>query len=197
MSTEEKTGLIIVDYINEIVDPKGKLSGKGYATFIEKHKTFDKLQRLLASARNKGVLIIYVKLGFSSDYKEHHEQSMLLGAAKKFNALQLGTWATEIHPKVSPLAGETVLIKHRISAFWGTPLDLILRNNNVKKILVCGVATDLAVQSAVRDAHDRDYLITVISDCCAAANDEDHEQSLGTLAKLASVKLLEEVVFSS
>lgn len=181
------TGLVLVDFINEIVDPKGKLAGKGYAAFVEKHATLDNVRKLLGAAREHGSLVVHVRVGFSPSYAEHPEGSPLFGAAKKFGALQVGTWATESHPKASPLPNEPVLIKHRVSAFYGTPLDAILRANGIHEIMVCGVATDLAVQAAARDAHDRDYKVTVVSDCCGAASDEDHDQSLRTLAKIATV----------
>lgn len=181
------TGLIIVDLINEIIDPKGKLAGKGYAAFVDKHATLENVCKLLSFAREHGFLIIHVRVGFSATYAEHPEMSPLFGTAKKYGALQVGTWATEFHPKALPLPNESVLAKHRVSAFHGTALDLILRTNGIRELLICGVATDLAVQSAARDAHDRDYVVRVVADCCAAANDEDHEQSLRTLAKIASV----------
>ena len=91
------------------------------------------------------------------------------------------------------MPNEPVLTKHRVSAFYGTPLDVILRANGIREVLICGVATDLAVQAAARDAHDRDYVVTVVSDCCGAASDEDHETSLRVLAKIGAVKPLSEV----
>jgi nicotinamidase-related amidase len=131
--------------------------------------------------------VFHIRIGFSSDYKEHPENSPLFGAAKVAGALQLGSWGTEFHPKAGPVEGEAVITKHRVSAFFSTPLDLLLRTHGVRELLVCGVATDLAVQAAARDAHDRDYAVTVIADCCAAAADEDHEQSLKTIAKFAKI----------
>jgi len=187
------TGIVLVDFINEIVDPKGKLAGKGYATFMDKHATLDNVRKLLGHGREHGIPIIHVRVGFSASYIEHPEFSPLFGGAKKFGALQLGTWATEFHPKASPLPNEPILTKHRVSAFYGTPLDLILRANGVQKVLICGVATDLSVQAAARDAHDRDYIVTVVSDCCGAASDEDHEMSLRALEKIGAVKPLSDI----
>src|SRR5262245_59608632 len=94
--------LLRLDFINEIVDPKGKFAGRGYAAFLENNGTLDRAQQLLTAVRNEGMLVIHVRVGFSPDYKEHPEGSPLLGAAKQYAALQLGTWATEFHPKLSP-----------------------------------------------------------------------------------------------
>jgi nicotinamidase-related amidase len=76
---------------------------------------------------------------------------------------------------------DIVITKHRVSAFYRTPLDLILRNKNINSILIAGAATDLSVSNAVRDAHDRDYQVTILADCCVAANQEDHETTLLSL----------------
>lgn len=74
-----------------------------------------------------------------------------------------------------------------MSSFYQTNLDLILRNNNIENIEVCGVATDLAVSSFVRDAHDRDYNVFVLEKCCAAANQKDHENSIEIISKISEI----------
>jgi nicotinamidase-related amidase len=185
-----KAALICIDYINEIVSQAGKLSGKGYYNFVSTHDTLNHLARAQRHFRSEGSLVIHVGLGFSANYLEHPAGSLLLGKAKEFKALQLGAWGTEFHNTVAPLEGDSVLTKHRISAFYNTALDTILRTQDIRHLYLAGVATDLAVQSAARDAHDRDYVITILADCCAAASDEDHKSSLATLQKIAAVKSL-------
>ena len=192
-SFKTKNALVLVDFINEIVDEKGKLSSKGYHSFNCEHDSLAIASELLAYCRANDFAIIHVALGFSSDYKEQPENSPLFGGAKKFNALQINTWATEFHPKVKPLANETLLTKHRVSAFFGTPLDTILRTFNVENIFIAGCATDMAVQSTIRDAHDRDFNCTIISDACIAANNEDHAQTLRMMAKVAKIMTVAEL----
>jgi nicotinamidase-related amidase len=192
-SHPQKSALVIIDYINEIIDPKGKLAGKGYAAFDEKHKTLDKVRGLIEIARRKQFPIFFVRIGFSPSYVEQPESSPLFGGAKKFGALQLGSWATEFHPKVAPSSSDMVINKHRVSAFYGTPLDIVLKKHEISDVFIAGVATDLAVQSAARDAHDRDYNVIVVSDCCAAASDEDHETSLRVMGKIAKVITLKDI----
>ncbi len=194
MTPTTSTALLCIDFINEIVDAKGKLAGKGYAEFAQRHETLDNVASLIDFVRTAGGLIIGVRLGFSSDYREQPEASPLFGQAKKFGALQMGTPATDFHAKLSFRPDDVTLWKHRVSAFFGTPLDLILRNRGIRDVLISGVATDLAVQAGARDAHDRDYRVTVISDACAAANDDDHEQSLRLLEKVAKIQTLAETM---
>jgi len=95
-----ETTLIVIDFINEIVHEKGKLSGKGYFNFIKENNTFNNLNNLICYSRKNKHLIIFVKIGFSSTYKEQPKQSPLFGKANEFQALKLNTWATEFHESI-------------------------------------------------------------------------------------------------
>ena len=187
--------LICVDFINDIISSGGKLAGKGYVDFSESQNTLDKVEKLQEKFRSNDNLIIHVRVGFSSNYVEHPINSPLFGKAKEFKALEQGAWGTEFNEKVSPQISdkEVIIEKNRVSSFYGTKLDLILRSNKITEVYLCGVSTDLAVESAARDAHDRDYNVFVIADACAAANINDHEKSLETLKKIATLKNVEEL----
>ncbi|MFP4401600.1 MAG: cysteine hydrolase family protein [Candidatus Nanoarchaeia archaeon] len=187
-----KTAFILIDYINEIVHEEGKLAQKGYSQFIEQHNTFKHLSSALTNARRENMLIIHVKVGFSKSYIEQPKQSPLFSKAQEFEALQLDTFATEFHKAIDVKENDIIITKHRVNAFYQTPFDLILKNNNIQHLIIGGVATDLAVSNTVRDAHDRDYHVTILSDCCAAANEEDHNTSLQLLQKIAIVQTNEE-----
>jgi len=195
-SFTSENALLLIDFINEIVHPDGKISGKGYADFDARHGALNRVAELLRQARNKGIAVIHVGVGFSPDYREQPENSPVFGGARKFGVLQLSTWGTEFHTKAAPLASEATLTKHRVSAFFGTPLELLLYTYGVRNVFVAGCATDMAVQAAVRDAHDRDFACSVIGDCCIAANDEDHQQTLRLLSKVAGITTLEQFIAS-
>jgi nicotinamidase-related amidase len=179
--------LLLIDFINEIVAPEGIIATKGYADFDARHGTLDRVGRLLRLTRRTNQAIIHVRVGFSGDYKELPASSPLLGGARAAGALQLDTWATDFHPKAAPAESELCLTKHRVSAFYGTPLEIVLRTYGIRHLAVAGCATDVAVQTAVREAHDRDFACSVIGDCCMAANDDDHAHALRLVAKVAKV----------
>ena len=188
-----KSVLILLDLINEIVDEKGKFTSKGYPAFVKMHGIFDNVNATIAKARKKDIPIIFVRIGFSSDYREWPEFSPLFGAAKKFGALQLGTWATEVHQSINKTEEDFLITKHRVSAFYATSLEAILRTLKVDTVLIGGVATDLVVQSTARDAHDRDYRVVILEDICGAGSEEDHSNALRTLVKIATVAKSTEV----
>jgi len=184
--------LVLIDLINELVAPEGKLSAKGYADFAARHDTLNRVTTLLEHARRQAFRVIHVRVGFSPDYREQPKESPLFKHASKLGALRLGDWGTEFLPQASPLAGETVLTKHRVNAFAGTSLELHLHNAGIRRVAVVGCSTDVGVQTTARAAHDLDYDCTVIGDCCIAPCDDDHEQTLRMLTKVARVTTLKQ-----
>ncbi len=80
-----------------------------------------------------------------------------------------------------------IVIKHRISPFYGTDLETVLRANKVDTLYIAGVSTNMAVELTAREAHDRDYNVVVLSDACGSYNKEVHEFSLKIISNLAEV----------
>lgn len=192
--TPMENALLLIDFINDIVADDGKLAAKGYADFAARHRTLERLPALLGHARRSGWLVVHVRVGFSPDYKEQPKGSPLFGHADKLGVLKLGSWGTEFHPAAAPLPDEAIVTKHRVNAFVGTPLDMLLRCQGIRHLAVAGCSTDVGVQTAARAAHDLDYECTVIGDCCMAPRDEDHEPTLRMLAKVARVVMLEQLM---
>ena len=85
-----------------------------------------------------------------------------------------GSPGLEVHPAVAPQPGETVVTKHRVSAFAGTDLDMILRAQGIETLVLTGIATSGVVLSTLRHAADTDYRIVVVEDCCADRDPEVH-----------------------
>ena len=189
-----KIAYLFIDFINDIVHADGKVAGKGYAAFDREYGSLDRVAQLLAPARAQHDLVIHVRVGFSEGYPEHPEHSPLFGAAKKYSAFQLDMWGTEFHASVAPQPNDVIVTKNRVSPFYGTSLDLILRNNGVTHVVIAGCATDMAVQAAARDAHDRDYQVTVVADCCVAASRDDHDDALRMISKIAQVQNFSDIL---
>jgi nicotinamidase-related amidase len=89
-----------------------------------------------------------------------------------------GTWGAEFVPELTPAPDDLVVSKFRSSAFHETNLDLVLRSNGIKTVLVCGCTTEGCVESTVRDAGFHDYLAVVISDCVGSDVPELHSASM-------------------
>jgi nicotinamidase-related amidase len=183
----QKKALIVIDTINEMLDEKGKLSGKGYFQFSKNNNSIKNINSAIAEARSQKSLVIFVRVAFDSSYDDCPSNSLLFMNAPKFGALQDKTWATEICSGIDYKDTDICLVKKRVSAFYGTQLENLLKENSVTSISLAGCATDLAVNNTARDAHDRDFDITVLSSCCIAANENDHKSSLLLLEKIAKV----------
>ena len=189
-----KRALLVIDFINEIVDKNGKLAGKGYATFIEENDTFNNLNAAIGAFREAGDSVIFVRLAFDPSYSNQPKGSPVFGKAHEFEILADGTWSTEINSSVDYRDGEDeVVVKTRVSAFHGTDLAEKLRAADVTDVYIAGVATDLAVEAAARSAHDNDFTVHVVTDASAAANQADHDKSLHLLPKFAQLVTSSEV----
>jgi len=133
--------------------------------------------KILAHARQAGMMVVHVKVGFRPGLPEINSRNMLLGAIKaspQHQQLFAGA-AGAIHPAVAPETNDIVITKHRVSAFAGTELDLILRARDIDTLVVFGIATSGVVLSTLLHASDADYRLFVIKDCCADLDQELHD----------------------
>jgi len=180
-----KTAFIGLDYIIDIMHPSGKIARSAQQA-IDRN-IIANANTALAHAKASGWFSVLVKVGFRPGYHETPSFSPMFGKAKDFGALALGSPGTEFHPDLQANLADFVLEKPRVNAFYGTPLEPALRAQEVQQLVVAGVSTAWAVQSLVRDAHDRDYRVVVLEDACAAASFEEHQSSIELLRGIARV----------
>jgi nicotinamidase-related amidase len=138
---------------------------------------------VLRRARASGVRIIHVQVGFRPNLPEVSTRNPLFAAIKsspEHQRLFQGP-AAAIHPVLAPEADDIVITKHRVSAFRGTDLEMILRANNIETLVLFGIATSGVVLSTLREAADADYRLVVIKDCCADLDQELHKCLLDKL----------------
>jgi nicotinamidase-related amidase len=189
----DRTAVVLIDFLNEFVHPDGKLAQHGYSDYVATHGVDRAVERLLAIARSNGFLVIHIRAGFSDNYVECPDDSPLFANAKKFGALNLSGWGCEFIKFAAPASDEVIVTKNRVSPFYGTNLDLILRATKVRSVLLSGCSTDLAVEAAARDAHERDYIVSVVADACVAESSDEHERSLMTIRKIARIVTVDEI----
>src|SRR5690349_6200870 len=102
----------------------------GYAA--DKESLLDRTARFLQAIRGRGTMVIYVVVGFRPGFPEVSMRNKTFRGIKEAGRFAAGDSNTEIHPAVAPKPGETVVTKHRVSAFAGTDLDMILRANGIE-----------------------------------------------------------------
>ena len=188
------TAFIAIDFINDIVHPSGEISA--VAKHVEQRAVLSRVNTALEYARKLDWLVILIKVGFSASYREQPKKSPVFGKANENRILELGQWGTEFHEGLHVDPSDLIIVKPRINPFYGTGLDAALRANDVERLVLSGVSTTWAIESAARDAHDRDYEVVVLEDACAASNDKEHANSLTTLSQLANVTTVNQLMAS-
>ena len=118
-------------------------------------------------------------VGFRPGYPELSPRNASFAAVAQSGRFVAPTPGADIAPAVGPVAGEVVVVKHRVSAFAGTDLEMILRAKAIDTLILCGFATSGVVLSTVRHAADADYRLVVVEDCCADRDDEVHQVLTG------------------
>jgi nicotinamidase-related amidase len=139
--------------------------------YIDEDQAFlDRLVNAIDTARMAGMMVIHVTVRFREGYPEVSPRNRLFSKALRSGLLP--STDLEIHPTVAPRLGEMVVTKLRASAFCGSDFEVILRSQAIGHLILCGIATSGVVLSTVLEAADKDYELTVLSDCCADADEE-------------------------
>jgi nicotinamidase-related amidase len=134
----------------------------------------------LRAARTAGMLIVQVQVGFRPGLPEVSGRNKLFAAIKSSKPHQEFFQGSSgaIHPALGPEPADIILTKHRVSAFVGTDLEMLLRANEIETIILFGIATSGVVLSTLLQASDADYRLVVIADCCADRDMELHRTLL-------------------
>ena len=128
----------------------------------------------IAHARAKKIPVIYVVVGFRQSGPEISMNNKSFGGMKERMAGMNMEEFMKVHPDVAPAADEVTVTKRRVSAFTGSDLEVVLRAFGITHIVLTGISTSGVVLSTTREAADKDYRITILSDCCADGEEEVH-----------------------
>jgi len=163
------SALLVMDFQTSIVD--GPALPHAAA---DKQALLARTALLIEAAREAAMKVIYVVVGFRPGYPEVSPRNQSFGAVRDTGRFVEGAAGNEIHPAVAARPGEVVVTKHRVSAFAGTDLEMILRAGGIDTLVLSGIATSGVVLSTIRHAADADYRLVVVADCCADPDPEVH-----------------------
>jgi nicotinamidase-related amidase len=189
-----ETILLVMDMMNDLVHPDGA-GAKTYVPKCRERNVYENTKLVISRARQAGVMVAYVRVGFSPDYRECPPNSPVFSRARDNGLFKLGTWGTEVYSEFAPQPGDPDIIKHRVSPFYGTSLMPLLSARGIRRLVLSGVSTNGVVQAGAREGHDRDFECVVLEDCCAGATDEEHVYALAGVRRFASVSTAEEIAF--
>lgn len=159
----DKTALLVMDVQNDIV-----------SRFAENGKVLLPFQKAVEAARRHTIPVIFVRVAFRAGYPEVSPRNKSFSAISGTGRMNVSDTATQIHESVQPQPDEPVVTKLRVSAFAGSDLAVILRAGQIDTLILSGIATSGVVLSTLREAADRDFALTVLSDACLDADSEVH-----------------------
>jgi len=166
------TALLIIDMQRDFVEPGGFGESLGNDVSILR-KTIAPIKTVLEACRKLGMMIVHTREGHRPDLTDCPPSKMSRGRPKRKigddgamgRLLVRGAKGHDIVPELYPVAGEVVIDKPGKGAFYATDLELILRNAGIRSLIVCGVTTEVCVNTSVREANDRGFNCLVLEDC--------------------------------
>ncbi len=183
-----RSGLLFIDVQNFSVRrdggefgplPDTDIAGKyGYYFDQLKATALPNMQKLQQGFRKAGIEVMYTTIeSLTLDGRDRSLDYKITG----FNVAK-GSKDGKVVDEIAPEGDEIIFPKSSSSVFVSTHIDYVLRNLGITQIVLCGLLTDQCVESAVRDACDLNYLVTLVPDACATYSQQRHEHSLKTIA---------------
>jgi nicotinamidase-related amidase len=167
----KETAVVFIEYQNEFTTEGGKLHDAVKDVMDQTHM-LENSAKFAQECREKGVTVIHVPIGFE---KGHHEISNnpygILAGVKDGAAFENGTWGAEFCNDMKPQEGDLVVKgKSGLCGFESTNLDFLLRQHNIKNVILGGFLTNCCVESTMRSAYEKGYKVYTLKDCVAATS---------------------------
>jgi len=176
------TALVVVDLQNFAVDlPTQPLTGR---------EVLANGVRLANACREAGILVVLVRVGYDPKVPQ-----LRPAADKLFSGFEFPPGAKEIAPALGPEPEDVIVDKYNWGAFYGTDLDAHLRRRGIRTLIVCGLVTNIGVDTTMRHAHERGYDQILAADATAAFSLEEHDYTLKFVApRLSRVRTTDAIV---
>ncbi len=169
------SAILVIDLQNDFCHSEGAMAKLGKDVSLMQRAAYN-TQKFLPEARRRKIPVIFIRARID---KLTNSPAWLRKRGKNEFCVQ-GTWGENFF-EVVPMKGETVVVKYRYSAFVGTNLDLILRSQGIRTLILTGVGTSVCVESTARDGFQLDYHIVLLSDCMGSSTLKAHKRALEVL----------------
>ncbi len=183
----KRTAVVVVDMQNTFVKNGGMFDSLGI-DLSGAVNIIPSIQRITACARSSGVKVIYVAHRVSPDWHEVGPNSPFWFSTTasiyrekpglRDKLIVRGTWGAEIIDELKPDKDDVVIEKTKYSAFSGTNLDMFLTNYDIKYLVFTGVATNICVETSIRDAFHLEYFPILISDATSTEPPKSKEAAI-------------------
>jgi biuret amidohydrolase len=188
----QNTALVIIDMQIDFCGKGGYIDGLGY-DLTNARATIEPIRKVLERFRRGSYHVIHTREGHRPDLSDlpankrwrsrvlQHGGPGLAGIGDPGpcgRVLVRGEPGWEIIPELAPRAGEPIIDKPGKGSFCATDLDLVLRQNGIRNLVLTGLTTDVCVHTTMREANDRGYECLILGDCCAATDPGNHAAAL-------------------
>lgn len=178
-----RTALLVVDLQNAFCSPEG--------TFVQRGLTIDSIgrivercRRLVEYGRRSDWLVVLTRLVYAADYQDAGLLVARNPGIRALGAYREGSFDAELVSELLPVADDALVVrKARYDPFCGTRLEAELRARDVGDVVVCGVTTNVCVESTVRSAHDLDFPVRIVEDAMASYDPSLHRASIDTMGR--------------
>ena len=172
--------LIVVDMQNSCLADEGSMAKVGL-DISDLKETVAPVQRLIAASRAAGIPVVFSQYEFRPDYSDGGLLVELYPALREVGGMVAGTWDAAFDPRLTVEPSDIVISKNRYSAFYGTELEQVLRERGVRTLIICGVTTEMCVESTLRDGFFHDFHIVLAADAVASVDRARHQATLQTV----------------
>jgi nicotinamidase-related amidase len=184
----DRSALIIIDMQRDFLEPGG--FGAALGNDVSRLKAaVAPCRAVLAAARSASMVIIHTREGHLPDLSDapplkiaRGDPKLRIGAPGPMGRILIrGEPGHDIIPELYPVPGELVIDKPGKGAFYRTELEIALKRRNIETLFVCGVTTEVCVNTTVREGNDRGFRCIVLGDCCASYFPEFHAMGLAMI----------------
>lgn len=180
-----RTAILAIHWQNDAAKPDGAF-GPSFAKTVQDSGVIGRTVSLVDAGRSRGARVAYVNVAFWPDCKGLPRNNSLFNTVVRTGAFKRGTRGAEVIDELSPSSDDYIFEHSRISGFYGTELDAVLRADGIENLLLTGIATNVAVDHTARDAAQFGYKVFVVEDCCCSSDQQHHDAALATLRVVAT-----------
>jgi len=175
--------VMIIDMQNSFLHPRGGTYQITGSPLIRIPETIAKNRQLIGAARAAGIPIIFTRQTYRSGHVDAGWVSLDKFDIGATGALIEGTWDIELLDELDVAAGDFIVDKPRMDAFYNTNLEVLLRGLGAHRIAIGGIVSNACVETTTRSAAMRDFDVTVFADCCTTLSEQDQIASMTSIQR--------------